>query len=718
MSLPSHTLGDYLSLLKQYNLVTAASDILPDTPISLVSCDSRNVQPNTLFICKGAHFRAEFLTMAEQQGAVVYVSEHNYPDCSLPCILVHDLREAMARLADFYYHHPSGSLSVIGFTGTKGKSSAAYYLKSILDTFLNGQPETGVVSSIHTYDGVERFESHLTTPEPLELQKHFYHALQSHIPYLTMEVSSQALKYHRSLCTEFAAACFLNIGYDHISPIEHPDFEDYFASKLKIFAQSHVNCVNLDCDYKERILASAKEAGKPIITFSQKDTHADVYGSQVRKEDGQICFWVRTPRYEREFRLTMPGLFNVENALGAIAVCEALNIPDAAIYTGLIHARVPGRMETYANADGSVCTIVDYAHNRLSFETLFRSVRAEYPERTMSIVFGCPGKKAIDRRKDLGLAAGEWCDRVYLTEEDSGEENTLDICRQVASYVEQAGCTPHIIENRGEAIRQAILDCDGPSVILLTGKGQETRQKRGQEYIDTPTDVEYAQAFLQEYDLRNKLDGSSPAKAALSILPALEEKCGETWILCCPDQLGTVEQDALALLRAKLRIILLKPSTQPISAQLSGCAVSLSASDGGLLKKAASGYTVQPKLLDTLLSGGFLPVVDGSINEAQAIAQAMKAQRLVFFCPEEPSLALGENRQVELLHLNSQKAGELLAEGTLSHDWTVLLNAARDCVDLGVNCVSLLHATQPHALLLEALGQQVFGSTLHRTEQV
>ena len=187
--------------------------------------------------------------------------------------------------------------------------------------------------------------------------------------------------------------------------------------------------------------------------------------------------------------------------------------------------------------------------------------------------------------------------------------------------------------------------------------------------------------------------------------------------MCCPDQLGTVEQDALALLRAKLRIILLKPSTQPISAQLSGCAVSLSASDGGLLKKAASGYTVQPKLLDTLLSGGFLPVVDGSINEAQAIAQAMKAQRLVFFCPEEPPL-----HWVKTVRWNYStsipKGWELLAEGTLSHDWTVLLNAARDCVDLGVNCVSLLHATQPHALLLEALGQQVFGSTLHRTEQV
>ena len=422
-----------------------------------------------------------------------------------------------------------------------------------------GRGETGVISSIDTYDGAERFESHLTTPEPLDLQRHLAHAAQAGLEYLTMEVSSQALKYHRSLCTEFAAACFLNIGYDHISPIEHPDFQDYFASKLKIFCQAQVNCVNLDCDHAPEVLAAAQAAGKPVITFSQKNPQADVYASSVRKEDGQTVFQVRTPSYEREFRLTMPGLFNVENALGVIAVCEALHIPDWAVYDGLVRARVPGRMEVFSNADGSVQAIVDYAHNRLSFETLFRSVREEYPGRNMAIVFGCPGKKAFDRRHDLGEAAGQWCDRVYLTEEDSGEEDTLAICREIAPNVEKEGCPVQIIPNRGEAIRRAVLDSQWPSILLLTGKGRETRQKRGIEYIDTPTDVEYVQAFLQEYDLIHRLDPASPAKAALSVLPALEERQGETWVVYAPPEGLSALLDGPALARAGARVVLVRP---------------------------------------------------------------------------------------------------------------------------------------------------------------
>ena len=357
----AHTLNDYLTLLERESLLAAPvpADLDREQPIALVSCDSRTVVPGTLFVCKGAHFKAEFLDMAQSRGAVAYASEKRWPDSPLPCILLSDLRRAMALMADLCYDHPSGKLKVIGFTGTKGKSSATYYLKSVLDAYRSrqGKGETGVISSIDTYDGAERFESHLTTPEPLDLQRHLAHAAQAGLEYLTMEVSSQALKYHRSLCTEFAAACFLNIGYDHISPIEHPDFQDYFASKLKIFGQAQVNCVNLDCDHAPEVLAAAQAAGKPVITFSQKNPQADVYASSVRKEDGQTVFQVRTPSYEREFRLTMPGLFNVENALGVIAVCEALHIPDWAVYDGLVRARVPGRMEVFSNADGSVQAI-------------------------------------------------------------------------------------------------------------------------------------------------------------------------------------------------------------------------------------------------------------------------------------------------------------------------------------------------------------------------
>ena len=574
-----HTLKEYLALLEKENLLSApiSPEMDLEAPIALVSYDSREVVPGTLFICKGAHFKPEFLDMAREKGAIAYVSETPYPQAGLPGILVNDMRRTIAPLADLFYDHPSGRLKVIGLTGTKGKSSTAYYLKYILDEYMQekGGKESGIISSIDTYDGLERFESHLTTPEPLELQRHFANGAETGMEYLTMEVSSQALKYHRSLCTDFAATCFLNIGYDHISPIEHPDFEDYFSSKLKIFAQGAVNCVNLDCEHAERILAAAQAAGKPVFTFSQKNEQADVYASQVRKRGNDILFRVRTRRFLREFRLTMPGLFNVENALAAIAVCEGLQIPERCIYVGLMKARVPGRMEVYSNADDTVIAIVDYAHNRMSFETLFRSVQAEYPGRRVVTVFGCPGKKALDRRRDLGEISGKYSDLVILTEEDSGEEDTLEICREISQYVAKENCEYSIEPNRGEAIRQAILGCHEPSVLLITGKGAETRQKRGNQYIDTPSDVDYVLAFLREYDVKHGLDGMEKVRNLLSILPILKRHEGKTVVvkyggsaIGAASAQDTTLQDVAALRMVGMRVVLVHGGGKHITALL------------------------------------------------------------------------------------------------------------------------------------------------------
>lgn len=667
-----HTLGDYITLLEGRNLLAAPvpEGLDRSAPVELVSYDSREVVPGTMFLCKGAHFKAEFLKMAQDKGAAAYVSETPYPEIGLPCLLVSDMRLTIAPLADLFFDHPSGKLKVIGLTGTKGKSSTAYYLKYILDEYMaeQGRPESGIISSIDTYDGVERFESHLTTPEPLELQRHFACGAETGMEYLTMEVSSQALKYHRSLCTDFAAACFLNIGYDHISPIEHPDFEDYFASKLNIFRQGAVNCVNLDCGHADRILAAAQEAGRPVFTFSQKNEEADIYASQVRKRGGDILFRVRTRRYLREFRLTMPGLFNVENALAAIAVCEALNIPERCVYVGLMKARVPGRMEVYTNADDTVAAIVDYAHNRMSFETLFRSVQAEYPGRRIVSLFGCPGGKALDRRRDLGEIAGKYADLVVLTEEDSGEEDTLSICREIAEHVAEQDCEYSIQPNRGEAIRQAVLGCREPSVLLITGKGAETRQKRGREYIETPSDVDYVHTFLREYDVRHGLDGMEKVRSLLSILPILKRHEGKTVVvkyggsaIGAESGHDTTLQDVAALRMVGMRVVLvhgggrhitallerlqvptrfengyrvtdqaaLEAAELALSAQVNKAivadlarlevsAVGISGKDGGLLtaavKDPALGRVgavtrVNAKVLNTLLNADFLPVV-------------------------------------------------------------------------------------------------------------
>ena len=670
MDLTLYPLGEYIQLLQRKNLQLDFSGAPLTREVALVSCDSRDVIPGTLFICKGAHFKPEFLQSAKEKGAFVYLSEKKYDQVDLPCIQVSDVRLAMAYLADFYYNHPSAKLGVVGVTGTKGKSTTTYYLKYIFDEYLAAkkQAPSGVIGGIETYDGVEKFESHLTTPEPLELERHFANAVSSGIRYLSMEVSSQALKYDRVKNVEFAAAVFLNIGMDHISPIEHPDFEDYFASKLRIFAQAAAACVNLDCDHADRVLEAARKSCPRIITFSQTDPSATIFGSQVRKAGGDILFRVKTPRYSREFRLTMPGLFNVQNALAALAVCEAVGVPEQYAFAGLMKARVPGRMEVYANADEKVSVIVDYAHNRLSFETLFRSVREEYPGRRIVTVFGCPGYKAYDRRKDLGEISGQYSDLVILTEEDPGEEPVENICRDIAQYVAQGTSDYSIVPDRGEAIKQAVMSCDEPTVILLTGKGAETRQKRGTEYIDTPSDVDYVQSFLQEYDVRHGLDGMEKVRSLLSILPILKRDEGRTVVvkyggsaLGAEAATDTTLQDVAALRMVGVRVVLvhgggkhitalldklqvptrfengyrytdqavLETAEMALSAQVNKAivadlarlevsAVGISGKDGRLITAAVKdpalgrvGEIVQvdTRLLDTLLDADFLPVV-------------------------------------------------------------------------------------------------------------
>ena len=787
MELTLYTLGDYCALLEEKGLLAAALPALPlEETVNLVSYNSQDVVPGTLFICKGAHFKSQYLAQAKEKGAMAYLSLTPYPEVDLPCILVNDMRLVLAPMADMYYNRPSQTLNVIGITGTKGKSSTTYYLKYILDEYMEemDKGESGVISSIDTFDGVEKFESHLTTPEPLDLHRHFANAVSAGIPYLTMEVSSQALKYHRTLGTRFAAACFLNIGNDHISPIEHPDFEDYFTSKLKIFAQAEVSCVNLDSDHADRVLEAAKASGSKVITFSRTDPEADVYASKIRKQGNDILFRVKSRRFLREFRLTMPGLFNVENALAAIAVCQGLNIPERCIYVGLMKARVPGRMEVYANSDNNVIAIVDYAHNRMSFETLFKSVQAEYPGRRIVTVFGCPGKKAFDRRRDLGEISGKYSDLVILTEEDSGEEDTVSICKEIAQHVEAEGCQYSIEPNRGEAIRQAILGCREQSVLLITGKGAETRQKRGIEYIECPSDVEYVHTFLHEYDVQHGLDGMEKVRNLLSILPILKRSEGQTVVVkyggsafAAGKNIDAVLQDIAALRMVGLRVVVVHGGGKNITALLDklgvetrfengyrvtdeaalDCAemalsaqvnksivsalkllevnaVGISGKDGGLLtadfKDPAIGRVgnitkVDTKVINTLLDADFLPVIspiamgkDGegfncnADDAAQAIAEALRADKLVFLTDIPGVLIDSHNQKTAVPHMDIKRAEELIASGLIAGGMVPKVRGCIHAIQSGVGEVAILDGRVEHSLLLQMLHQRVQGTTI------
>ena len=172
-------------------------------------------------------------------------------DLNTPYIIVSDIRKAMILIADLYYNKVWENLTVIGITGTKGKSTTTYFLKYIIDEYMKdiGRPESAVISGIDNYDGIIKEESHLTTPEAMDLYKHFDNAVSSGIKFLSMEVSSQALKYDRVSEIVFDVGCFLNIGEDHISDIEHPDFEDYLAAKMKLFDKCRCACINMEDEY-------------------------------------------------------------------------------------------------------------------------------------------------------------------------------------------------------------------------------------------------------------------------------------------------------------------------------------------------------------------------------------------------------------------------------------------------------------------------------------
>ena len=195
--------------------------------------------------------------------------------------------------------------------------------------------------------------------------------------------------------------------------------------------------------------------------------------------------------------MAMRGLFNVQNALAAIAICFALGIPEESIRSGILSTSVAGRMEVFKSGSRDLTVIVDYAHNRMSFEALFESTIKEYPGKKISIVCGCPGYKALGRRKDLGEIAGKYSSMAYITEEDPGEEPVVKICEEIAEHFKKQNCPYEIIPDRGEAIKKSIEDAPEGTVILVTAKGRETRQKRGLEYIETASDVDFVEKYLK-----------------------------------------------------------------------------------------------------------------------------------------------------------------------------------------------------------------------------
>ncbi len=494
------TLESLVDLLAAKGLL-AAAQIQEDVRVTGADSDSRVVRPGNVFVCKGAAFRTAYLASALEKGAVAYLCDSAHADDlmaaapNVPRIVTTDegFREAMGLVACEAWGHPDLDLPLLGITGTKGKSTCAYMVRAIVDAAY-GDGRCGVMGSIDMYDGIENIESVNTTPEAPDLWRHIANARDSKLATVAMEVSSHGLKYNRVDGLHLAAGAFLNLGRDHISAAEHPDFEDYFASKLRIFGHTSVGVVNLETDRVEEVLAAAQVCQR-VVTLSAQGRErpagvADIWASDIQPELGCVHFVAHTPTWTGKVTISMPGLFNVDNALAAIALVAELGIGEEAVREGLAHVRVPGRMELIPTFDPKVIGLVDYAHNKLSFRRFFSSVAEEFPGKAVIALFGAPGCKAYERRAVLPQEAAKWADVLIYTEEDPAYDPVEEICAQMAEATPK-GARYEVICDREEAIARSVelaFGFEQGAVVCLLAKGDETRQHRGSEFVPVESD--------------------------------------------------------------------------------------------------------------------------------------------------------------------------------------------------------------------------------------
>ena len=528
-----YRLSEYELRLKNRNLLVSAA-FAEDLPVLKLSFDSRDVSDGTLFFCKGAGFKPEYAMAAKEKGAIAFVCDESNANvfCGGNAVtsddgtallqnenvfVVNDIRRAMAELSAMFNAYPWREFPLIGITGTKGKSTTLAYLKSIMNAArVCGEGKFGYISTIDTYDGREYFESHLTTPEAIELGMRLRNIADSELYAAAMEVSSQALKYHRTYGVEFDTAVFTNFGLDHIGSTEHPDIEDYLQSKLKILNQSKNAVVNLDTDRAEDVMAAAMEgtirSGGDLITFARDAGGADYTISNVRKEKGKTVFELSGDKLggssvsgsaksvgTMTLQLSMPGLFNVYNAAAAAIIALRLGATPEEIREGLLTAKAAGRCEAYEDKEREIVVISDYAHNALSFEALCRSVKEEYPGYRIEAVYGASGGKGYSRRSELPRIAAQYADFSWITEDDPGMEDPAEICQEVYANLGSFGGMGKIEVDRQKAITEAVTGAPPKTAILLLAKGNDSYMIRGREYVPIKSDSELAKELTQRH---------------------------------------------------------------------------------------------------------------------------------------------------------------------------------------------------------------------------
>ena len=451
-----------------------------DTEVRSVVFDSRKADKDSLFICiKGAvsdgHKYAE--DVAAKGASVLVVQDHVAVPEHVTVIKVPDSRYAMACISAAWFGHPAEKLKVIGITGTKGKTTTTYLVKSILE---NAGHKVGLIGTIEAIIGDKVIPAANTTPESYVVQQYFAEMVEGGCDSVVMEVSSQGLMLHRTAGFLFDLGIFTNIEPDHIGPNEHKDFEDYMHCKGMLFKQCRVGVVNADDEHLEKVL-EGHTCSLETFGFSEK---ADLRAKDLHLVTGKGTLGIA---YQAEglmnfpVEIDLPGKFSVYNSLTAIAICRHFGVSVENIQKALKAAKVKGRIEMVKVSD-DFTLMIDYAHNAMSLESLLTTLR-EYEPARLVCLFGCGGNRSKLRRYEMGEVSGRLADLTIITSDNPRDEEPQAIIDDIKIGISKTAGHYVEIADRKEAIAYAIRHGQPGDIIVLAGKGHEDYQEiKGKKY--------------------------------------------------------------------------------------------------------------------------------------------------------------------------------------------------------------------------------------------
>lgn len=468
-----------LSLLlekMEYQTVQGTADI----EINKLIYDSRKVAAGDVFVCiKGAASDGhQYIPQAVKKGvAAIVVMDNVKVDEKVTVIKVENSRYALACMSAAYFGYPAQKIKTVGITGTKGKTTTAYMVRSVLESV---GIKTGLIGTIETIIGNTKIPSANTTPESYVVQEYFARMIEEGCKCVVMEVSSQGLMLHRVSGFIFDYGIFTNIEPDHIGPNEHKDFEDYMKCKSMLLKQCRHGIVNMDDRHIDKIV----EGHTCDIEGFGIETECDLQAVNIRLFDRPGCLCCSYDVKGKNcmpIEIHIPGRFSVYNSLCALAVCRHFTDNKEKIKEALLNVSVKGRVEIIQISD-RFTLMIDYAHNAMSLESLLNTISEYNPNRIVTL-FGCGGNRSKDRRFQMGEVSSRLSDLTIITSDNPRFEEPMDIIEDIVTGVKRNGGAYVTVPDRKDAIRYAILNAEDGDVIVLAGKGHEDYQEiKGVKY--------------------------------------------------------------------------------------------------------------------------------------------------------------------------------------------------------------------------------------------